>query len=303
MVIEARDLTKRYGHRLAVDTLSFTVQAGVVTGFLGPNGSGKSTTMRLLLGLDRADSGSATFDGKSYRSYARPLEEVGALLDAGYAHPTRTGYAHLHALAASNRIPRRRVDEVLALVGMSDVGRKRVGTYSLGMKQRLGIAAAMLGDPRTLLFDEPANGLDPEGVRWIREFLRHLAREGRTVLVSSHQLAEMSQMADSLVVIGRGRLIEQCSADEFVSRFARSWVRVESPQMAVLSQLLTARGARLEFESPNAVRVTGVPARDVGEVAAANGVVLHQLADASGSLEEAYLQVTQPTVEYRGQQQ
>lgn len=301
MVIEARDLTKRYGARTAVDHLSFVVEPGVVTGFLGPNGSGKSTTMRLLLGLDRPDSGWATFDGKPYRSYRHPLNEVGALLDAGFVHPTRSGFEHLHALAASNRIRRSRIDEVLALVGMSEVARKRVGTYSLGMKQRLGIAAAMLGNPRTLLFDEPANGLDPEGVRWIREFLRHLAHEGRTVLVSSHQLAEMAQMADHLVVIGQGRLIQQGPVGEFVNRFSRLWVRVQSPQMAALSQLLGSRGASLEFENHTTARVTGLGAAQVGEVAAANGIVLHQLADNSGSLEEAYLQVTQPTVEYRGQ--
>lgn len=299
-MIEARGLSKRYGLRLAVDNLSFDVQPGVVTGFLGPNGSGKSTTMRLLLGLDRPTAGSATFDGKPYTSYAQPLREVGALLDAGYVHPTRTARAHLHALAASNGLPLKRVDEVLGLVGLADVGRKRVGTFSLGMKQRLGIAAAMLGDPRTLLFDEPANGLDPEGVRWIREFLKVLASQGRTVFVSSHQLAEMSLMADRLVVIGQGRLISESTVSEFVERFTKSWVRVESPQMAQLGQALSARGASLQYDGPNSAHVYGLSAQDIGSLAAASGIVLFQLANQTGSLEEAYLQVTNAATEYRG---
>jgi len=299
-VIEARGLSKRYRTRLAVDDLSFDVQPGVVTGFLGPNGSGKSTTMRLLLGLDRPTSGSATFDGKPYTDYAQPLREVGALLDAGYVHPTRTAHAHLLSLAMSNRLPKARVDEVLGMVGLGDVAGKRVGTYSLGMKQRLGIAAAMLGDPRTLLFDEPANGLDPEGVRWIREFLRHLASQGRTVFVSSHLLSEMSLMADRLVVIGQGRLMASATVDEFVARFTRTWVRVQSPNMAGLSQLLQGRGASLHFDNPTTAHVYGVAASAIGALAAENGIVLHQLADQTGSLEEAYLQVTNPSVEYRG---
>lgn len=299
-MIEARGLSKRYRTRLAVDDLSFDVQPGVVTGFLGPNGSGKSTTMRLLLGLDRPTSGAATFDGKPYTDYAQPLREVGALLDAGYVHPTRTAHAHLLSLAMSNRLPKARVDEVLGMVGLSEVAGKRVGTYSLGMKQRLGIAAAMLGDPRTLLFDEPANGLDPEGVRWIREFLRHLASQGRTVFVSSHLLSEMSLMADRLVVIGQGRLMASATVDEFVARFTRTWVRVQSPNMARLSQLLQGGGASLHFDNPTTAHVYGVAASTIGALAAENGIVLHQLADQTGSLEEAYLQVTNPSVEYRG---
>jgi ABC-2 type transport system ATP-binding protein len=299
-VIEARGLSKRYGTRLAVDDLTFDVQPGVVTGFLGPNGSGKSTTMRLLLGLDRPTAGTATFEGKPYRSYAQPLREVGALLDAGYAHPTRTARAHLRALAASNGLPANRVDEVLAMVGLTDVAGKRVGTYSLGMKQRLGIAAAMLGDPRTLLFDEPANGLDPEGMRWIREFLKVLASQGRTVLVSSHLLSEVALMSERLLVIGQGRLIASSTVDEFVARFAKSWVRVESPNMAALSSLLSARGATMQFENPNVAHVYGATARDIGSLAAANGIALFQLADQMGSLEEAYLQVTSAATEYRG---
>lgn len=299
-MIEARGLSKRYGTRLAVDNLTFDVQPGVVTGFLGPNGSGKSTTMRLLLGLDRPTAGTATFDGKPYTSYAQPLREVGALLDAGYVHPTRTARSHLGALAASNGLSTKRIDEVLAMVGLAEVARKRVGTFSLGMKQRLGIAAAMLGDPRTLLFDEPANGLDPEGMRWIREFLKVLASQGRTVLVSSHLLAEMSLMADRLIVVGQGRLIASSTVDEFVGRFAKAWVRVESPQMAQLGQLLGARGAALQYENPNVVHVYGLAASDIGALAAANGIVLFQLANQMGSLEEAYLQVTHSATEYRG---
>lgn len=299
-MIEARGLSKRYGSRLAVDNLTFDVQPGVVTGFLGPNGSGKSTTMRLLLGLDRPTSGSATFEGKPYTSYAQPLREVGALLDAGYAHPTRTARAHLSALAASNGLPSTRVGEVLSMVGLAEVARKRVGTFSLGMKQRLGIAAAMLGDPRTLLFDEPANGLDPEGMRWIREFLRALAAQGRTVFVSSHLLGEVSLMADRLIVIGQGRLMSDSTVDEFVARFAKSWVRVESPSMAHFAQLLSARGATLQFESPNVAQVHGLSAREIGAIAAASSTELHQLANQTGSLEEAYLQVTHAATEYRG---
>jgi ABC-2 type transport system ATP-binding protein len=256
--------------------------------------------MRLLLGLDRPNSGFATFDGKPYTSYAQPLREVGALLDAGYLHPTRKARSHLLAIAASNHLPRTRVDEVLAMVGLAEVAGKRVGGFSLGMKQRLGIAAAMLGDPRTLLFDEPANGLDPEGVRWIREFLKHLASQGRTVLVSSHLLSEVALMADRLVVIGRGRLISSSTVGEFVSQFGHSWVRVQSPAMAALSQLLQQAGATLQFENPTTAHVYGASSTDIGNLAAANGIVLHQLADQSGSLEDAYLEVTNQTVEYRG---
>ena len=299
-MIEAHGLTKRYGNRLAVDDLSFTVEPGGVTGFLGPNGSGKSTAMRLLLGLDRPNAGHATFDGKPYSSYRQPLREVGALLDAAYVHPTRTARAHLRALALSNSLDAHRVDEVLAMVGLTEVAGKRVGAFSLGMKQRLGIAAAMLGDPRTLLFDEPANGLDPEGMRWIREFLKALAAQGRAVFVSSHLLSEVSLMADRLVVIGRGRLISSGTVGDFVGRFAHASVRVVSPGMATLSSLLAARGATLQFENPNAAYVGGLPARDIGEIAAANGIVLHELAPQVGSLEEAYLQVTNAATEYRG---
>ncbi len=299
-MIQADGLVKRYGTRVAVDHLSFTVEPGFVTGFLGPNGSGKSTTMRLLLGLDRPDEGSSTFGGRPYRALSRPLTEVGALLDAAYVHPTRSGRAHLAALAASNGLANARVDEVLAMVGLSDVGAKRVGTYSLGMKQRLGIAAAMLGDPHTLLFDEPANGLDPEGVRWIREFLAYLAHQGRTVFVSSHVLSEMSLMADRLVVIGQGRLMAQSDVESFVARFTRTSVKVSSPNLATLSQVLTAAGARVEFSGPCDAVVYDLSAAAIGQAAADAGVALHQLADQSGSLEDAYLELTNASVEYRG---
>jgi ABC-2 type transport system ATP-binding protein len=298
-MIQARGLVKRFGARVAVDNLSFDVHPGMVTGFLGPNGSGKSTTMRVLLDLDRPQAGTATFDGRPYRDLRRPMGEVGSLLDAGYIHPGRTARNHLLALAASNGITRRRVDEVLELVGLTAVANGRAGSYSLGMKQRLGIAAAMLGDPRTLLFDEPANGLDPEGIRWIREFLGHLAADGRTVFVSSHQLSEMALMADRLIVIGQGRLITEAGVDEFVRQFARSWVRVESPNMAGLADALRQQGATLQFLGPSVADVYGASAADIGDLAARRGFVLHQLADQTGSLEDAFLEVTRQSVEFR----
>jgi ABC-2 type transport system ATP-binding protein len=298
-VIEASGLTKHYGSTLAVDDLSFEVRPGVVTGFLGPNGSGKSTTLRLMLQLDRADEGVATFDGSRYRQLRRPLTKVGSLLDAGYAHPSRKARHHLAAIAASNGIGRARIDEVLALVGLTEVADKRVGTYSLGMRQRLGLAAALLGDPPMLLLDEPANGLDPEGIRWIRDFLRYLAAQDRCVLVSSHLLTEVSLMAHDLVVIGQGRLIAQSSVPDFVARFARSWVRVRSPQMATLGPLLRERGAAVEYRGPDLADVYGADPADVGELAARAGVVLHELSPQAGSLEDAYLEVTNPALEYR----
>jgi ABC-2 type transport system ATP-binding protein len=301
-VIEASGLTKSYGSKLAVDDLSFAVRPGVVTGFLGPNGSGKSTTMRLMLGLDRADEGVATFDGQRYRQLRRPLYEVGALLDAAYAHPSRKARMHLWAVAASNGIPKARVDEVLGLVGLTEVADKRVGTFSLGMRQRLGLAGAMLGDPPMLMFDEPANGLDPEGIRWIRDFLKYLAGQGRTVFVSSHQLTEVSLMAEDLVVIGQGRLIAESSVHEFVARFARAWVRVKSPQMATLGPLLRQAGAMVEFRGPEVADVFALGSDIIGELAARNGLVLHELSPQTGSLEDAYLEVTNQTVEFRAGQ-
>src|SRR3954468_14738833 len=244
-MITVSGLTKTFGATRAVDDLSFVVRPGAVTGFLGPNGSGKSTSMRCMLGLDRPDRGQSTFHGKAFTSFAKPLHEVGALLDAGYVHPGRSGRNHLRWLAASNGISTKRVDEVLTLVGLTVVGGRRVRTYSLGMRQRLGLAGVLLGDPRPVILEEPANGLDPEGIRWIRDVLTHLAAQGRTVLVSSHLLSEIALMATDLVVIGQGRLIEQCTVPEFVARWGDHWVKVRSPRAGDLARTLAARGAHV----------------------------------------------------------
>ncbi len=293
-------LTKRYGPVLAVDDLSFTVHPGRVTGFLGPNGSGKSTTLRCMLGLDRPDAGSCRFGGVPYRSLDRPLTRVGAILDAGYLHPARTARAHLRIVAAANAIPDARVAEVLAMVGLTGVARRRVGGFSLGMRQRLGLAAALLGDPAVLLLDEPVNGLDPEGISWVRQFLRYLAGEGRTVLVSSHLLAEMAHTADDLVVIGQGRLLAAGSVSEFVRATVSSWVRVRAPQAARLRQRLEAEGAGVRVLPDDSLQVTGTDASRIGELAAAAGLVLHELSPVEPSLEEAFLQATQHAQTYRG---
>jgi len=300
-VISARNLTKRFGSRVAVDDLTFDVAPGVVTGFLGPNGSGKSTTMRLLLELDRADGGSATFDGQRYGALERPLTRVGSLLDATYVHPSRSAANHLRWLATSNGLTAGRVDEVLAMVGLTDVAGQGVGRFSLGMRQRLGIAAALLGDPATLLLDEPANGLDPEGIQWVRNLLTYLAGHGRTIFVSSHLLAEMALIADALVVIGRGRLIAACSVPEFIARFAGGFVSVRSPSAEALAGVLRRQGAAVETDGEGALHVTGIDAAAVGELAAANGVVLHELANCSASLEEAFLEVTRSDQEFAGE--
>jgi ABC-2 type transport system ATP-binding protein len=297
-VIEVRNISKRFGDVAAVDDLSFDARPGRVTGFLGPNGSGKSTTMRCMLGLDIANAGTASFDGRLYRDIANPLFEVGSLLDAGYVHPGRSGRNHLRWMAMSNGIATDRVDESLELVGLTDAASRRVKGYSLGMKQRLGLAGVLLGDPTTVILDEPANGLDPEGIRWIRDVLTHLARGGKTVLVSSHLLAEMALMADDLVVIGRGRLIEQCSVDEFVDRHSNKWTRVASPQ---IDELLVALGSTpTDVVRLDAARVDiwGATAAEVGEVAAHHGVVLHELSTQLDSLEDAFLRVTASAQEY-----
>ena len=291
-------LTKSFGSKVAVNDLSFGVQPGVVTGFLGPNGSGKSTTMRCMLGLDRPNGGHSTFNGKPYASLARPLHEVGALLDAGYVHPGRSGRNHLRWLAASNGISPRRVDEALEMVGLSAVGRKTVRTYSLGMKQRLGLAGVLLGDPHTIILDEPANGLDPEGIRWIRDMLVHQANLGKTVLVSSHLLSEMALMATSLVVIGQGRLVEQGTVQAFVDKYAVRAVRVQSPDVVRLTGVLSQHGISFTHLGPNEVEVSGTSAAHVGELAAANAVVLHQLADHVGSLEDAFIEATASVQDY-----
>ena len=296
-MIEARSLTKRYGSTLAVDNLSFTVEAGRVTGFLGPNGAGKSTTMRMILGLDRPTGGDVRIDGKLYRELKNPLRMVGALLDAKWVHPNRSARAHLKWLAVSNGIPVQRVDQVLDVVGLSSVATKRAGAFSLGMSQRLGIAAALLGDPQVLLFDEPVNGLDPEGIVWIRKFMQSLAAEGRTVLVSSHLLSEMSLTASHLIVIGRGRLISECTTQEFVEQASEASVRVRGRGLEVLHKVLADAG-HTPREDSGAMIVSGVTTDEVGELAAANGVILHELTAQRGSLEEAFMQLTGETVEY-----
>jgi ABC-2 type transport system ATP-binding protein len=298
-MIEVRGLTKRFGRTLAVNDLSFDVRPGRVTGFLGPNGSGKSTSMRCMLDLDRPDSGTAMFDGRKYDTMRKPLFEVGALLDAGYVHPGRQGRNHLRMIAASNGINDVRVDEVLALVGLTEVANRRVGTYSLGMKQRLGLAGVLLGDPKIIILDEPANGLDPEGIRWIRDVLVHLASQGKTVLVSSHLLSEMAQMADDLVVIGMGRLIDTGSVDDFVNRNARQWVRVRSPQIAMIADQLRSGGARVTEIDASGIDVIGPSAAEIGELAGRQHVTLHELSPQQGSLEDAFLEATAGSQEYR----
>jgi len=298
-MIRVDGMTKRFGSKTAVDHLSFDVRPGVVTGFLGPNGSGKSTTMRCMLDLDRADSGTATFDGRPFRDLHRPLHEVAALLDAGYVHPGRSGRNHLRWLAATNGIGMARVNTVLEQVGLTSAADARLRSYSLGMRQRLGIAAVLLGDPQTIILDEPANGLDPEGIRWIRDTLSWLAGQGRTVLVSSHQLSEMALIAHDLVVIGQGRLIEQSTVADFVAQHADTWVRVQSPTVATLVPHLTALGAAVTTIDPTTVDVRGTTSATIGELAAHHGVVLHELATQTGSLEDAFLKATAGTVEYR----
>ena len=302
-MIEVRDLTKRFGDKLAVDHLTFDVAPGRVTGFLGPNGAGKSTTMRLILGLDRPQAGTATIDGLRYDQLSRPLRTVGALLEAKAMHPGRSAYNHLLFLATSQGLPRRRVDEVVSLVGLSAVARKRTRTYSLGMSQRVGIAAAMLGDPRVLLLDEPVNGLDPEGILWIRNLMKNLAAEGRTIFVSSHLMNEMAVTADHLIVIGKGKLIADCATQEFIERSSERSVLVRSPQAAPLTELLAAEGGKVTASpgnggQPGALTVTGLAAPRIGEIAAAGGIVLHELTPQLASLEEAYMELTAGSVEY-----
>jgi ABC-2 type transport system ATP-binding protein len=296
-MIEARGLTKRYGSTLAVDDLSFTVPSGRVTGFLGPNGAGKSTTMRMILGLDNPTSGEVRIAGKRYRELQHPLRTVGALLDAKWVHPNRSARAHLAWMAKSNRISSRRVDEVLEIVGLTSVAGKRAGGFSLGMSQRLGIAAALLGDPEVLLFDEPVNGLDPEGILWIRKFMHRLADEGRTVFVSSHLLSEMALTATELVVIGKGKLISHSSTQDFVSRAAENSVKVRSPQLPQLVNLLREGSSEIRSEE-DAILVSGLDSEKIGEIAATNGIVLHELSPQQGSLEQAFMQITGDAVQY-----
>jgi ABC-2 type transport system ATP-binding protein len=298
-LIEATGLTKRYGDTVAVDDLSFTVQPGRVTGFLGPNGAGKSTTMRLILGLDRATKGSVTVNGSPYATHRRPLAEVGALLEAKAIHPGRSAYNHLLSIAQTNRVDRKRIDEVLELVGLTSVAKKRSGGFSLGMGQRLGIATALLADPSILILDEPVNGLDPEGILWIRNLLKHVAGQGKTVFVSSHLMSEMALTADHLIVIGRGRLIADASTTEVIELSSASHVRVRSPQAAALAELITANGGNAQQEPDSALAVTGLAAEAIGELAAAHGVVLHELSIARASLEEAFIELTDDAVDFR----
>jgi ABC-2 type transport system ATP-binding protein len=299
-VIEVRGLTKRYGDVVAVDDLSFDVEQGLVTGFLGPNGAGKSTTMRMVLGLDRPTSGTALVHGRPFASYAEPLREVGALLDPGSVHPGRTGRNHLRVAARTNGIGDRRVDEVIELVGLEGAARRRIKGYSLGMRQRLGIASALLGDPRVVLFDEPINGLDLDGVRWIRDLLRRLADEGRTVLVSSHLMSEMQQTADRLVVIGRGRLIADATTAEILTGLGGRQVRVRTDRLDALDPRLRERGLAVRRIDATEAHVEGASAAEVGDLAHAWGIGLHHLSDVEQSLEQAFLELTSDSVEFHG---
>jgi ABC-2 type transport system ATP-binding protein len=298
-MITAHSLTKRYGTATAVDDLTFEVRPGVVTGFLGPNGSGKSTTMRMIMGLDTPTSGSALIDGKPFSELAWPLCEVGGLLDAKAFHPARTARNHLRWLALTNNIPLRRVDEVLDQVGLTSVANRRAGKFSLGMGQRLGIAATLLGDPSVLLFDEPVNGLDPEGIRWVRHLLRDLAAEGRTVFVSSHLISEMALTAERLIVIGRGRLIAETSVADFVARSGGAAVKLVTPDGTGFAAALVAAGATVNPGDDGSLTVEGLTAPQIGDLAARDGLRIYELAPISGSLEDAFMQLTQDQVEYR----
>ncbi|RJF40963.1 ABC transporter ATP-binding protein [Actinomyces sp. 2119] len=297
-MIEAVELTKRFGDKTAVDRVSFTAEPGTVTGFLGPNGAGKSTTMRMIMGLDRPTGGSVRVNGRAYRDLGAPLCEVGALLDAKGMHGSRSARAHLTQLAVSNGIPTKRVNEVLEMTGLMSVARKRVKGFSLGMGQRLGIAAAMLGDPGVLVLDEPVNGLDPEGVKWVRETCRALASQGRTVFISSHLMSEMAQTADQLLVIARGRILARGPVDEIIAQATSDVVRVVSPQADTLAQALASRGVETSSPSPGTLTTTAAPAHVVGDIAAAARVTLHELTTEHASLEEAYLTLTSGETEY-----
>ncbi len=298
-MIEARNLTKRYGDKTAVDDLSFTVRPGIVTGFLGPNGAGKSTTMRMIVGLDAPSSGSVTVNGRPYAEHKAPLREVGVLLEARAIHTGRSAKNHLLAMAATTGISTRRVEEVIDLVGLRDVADKRVGAFSLGMGQRLGIASALLGDPATIMLDEPVNGLDPEGILWIRNLLKSLAAEGRTVLLSSHLMAEMSVTAEHLIVVGRGRLIRDVSMAEFIASASSNSVRVRTAEAGELRSLLLRPGVTVASASADALEVTGLSSTEIGQRAATAGIALSELTPVQASLEEAFMELTRDAVEYR----
>jgi ABC-2 type transport system ATP-binding protein len=297
-MIEVQELTKHYGRTVAVDGLSFTVKPGHVTGFLGPNGAGKSTTMRMIVGLDRPTSGAATISGRRYAAHTAPLCEAGALLEAKAVHKGRTARDHLLALAQTHGIPAARVDAVLEMVGLASVARRRAGGFSLGMGQRLGIAAALIGDPAVVILDEPVNGLDPDGVRWVRSLLQSLAAEGRTVLVSSHLMSEMAVTADHLLVIGRGQLLADTTVDELIDRVAVGSVLVRSPETDRLRDLLRRRGATVQDED-GALRVAGLVAEQIGDTAREGGLAVHELTPRRASLEEAYMDLTRDAVDYR----
>ena len=298
-MIEVNELTKRYGDKTAVDGLTFTVKPGIVTGFLGPNGAGKSTTMRMILGLDRPTSGTATVNGRPYAEHSAPLKQVGALLDAKAVHTGRSAYHHLLAMAATTGIPKARVNEVIDIVGLHEVARKRAGGFSLGMGQRLGIASALLADPEVLILDEPTNGLDPEGVLWIRHLMQDLATQGHTVFVSSHLMSEMALTAEHLVVVGRGRLIADVSVGEFIEQASHDSVLVRSPRSVELHDLLAGPGVTVLGVERGAFEVTGISAADIGDRAAAAGIALHELSLQKPSLEEAFMALTKDSVEYR----
>jgi ABC-2 type transport system ATP-binding protein len=301
-MIEVQSVSKRYGKQLVLDQLSFRVESGRVTGFLGPNGAGKSTTMRIMIGLDRPTSGTVLIDGQPYERYDQPLRKVGALLDAGSVHPGRTLRNHLLGLARSNGLPEGRVTAVLEQVGLAGVAGKRAKTLSLGMAQRLGVAAALLGEPEVLLFDEPVNGLDPEGIQWIRRLMRQLAGEGRTVLVSSHLLSEMAITAEHLVVIGRGRLLADMPSQEFIARYSGGHIRVRTPEKERLRDLLAARGITVRVGSGGALEVEGSTQEAVGELAAEHRVTVYEISSSMASLEEAFVELTAGSVEYRAQE-
>jgi ABC-2 type transport system ATP-binding protein len=300
LAVSTSRLTKSFGDRTVVDGLALAIPSGPICGFVGPNGAGKTTTMRMILGLDAPTQGSVTVDGRSYRDLPAPMREVGALLDAKALHGGRRAFDHLLCLAQSNGIPRRRVDEVLRIVGLEDVARRRVKGFSLGMGQRLGIASALLGDPAVLIFDEPVNGLDPDGIHWVRTLLRALAAEGRTVLVSSHLMSEMALTADHLLVIGKGRLIADTSVDEFVRSSSRQSVHVRSPQGAELAARCREAGAAVQTGTdPDSIEITGMDSAEVGKLAAARGITLFELIPVRASLEEAFMELTQDSVEYQ----
>ena len=297
-MIEVRGLTKRYGEKVAVNDLTFGVEPGKVTGFLGPNGAGKTTTMRLILGLDYPDAGTVSVDGQRYGGLANPMREVGALLDAKAVHGGRSAYNHLLCLAQTNNLPRKRVDEVLGLVGLSEVSRKRSKGFSLGMSQRLGIAATMLGDPRVLMFDEPVNGLDPEGILWIRNLMKRLAAEGRTVFVSSHLMSEMENTAEHLIVIGKGKLIADCTMNEFIAQSSGAAARVRTPSPDQLALAVAAKGGAATAGSDGTLLVRGLTTDAIGDIAFEQGIRVHELSVLRASLEEAFMELTADSVEY-----